>query len=104
MHTPSPPPTVPTIPSWDEAVEEVPANETESAPGGRAFHGIQGGITLRLCPNSRDHRENTTGRDTGKTPPTEQVEDAPTDEQEPTCITLVEDDVIELHAGTEDLD
>ena len=39
-----------------------PTNKTESAPGGRVFHGIRGGIAPRLCPNNRDHRENTTGR------------------------------------------
>ena len=40
---------------------------------------------------------------TGETSPTK-VEDAPAEEQEPARAIAVEDDVVELHAGTEELD
>ena len=39
---------------------------------------------------------------TGETSPTK-VEDVPADEQEPACVILAEDDVVEIHVGTEDL-
>ena len=42
--------------------------------------------------------------DLEKTPPMGQFEDAPTNEQDPAHVTQAEDDVVELHAGMEDLD
>ena len=58
---------VPVMPLWGEVVRsgEVPASETESATVVEHFMDL-GGIAPRLHPNSREHRENTTGRDTGR--------------------------------------
>ena len=53
-------------------------------------------------PKSEAKKIPPTG-DTGKTPLTEQVEDFPVNEQKPAHMIAEEDDVVELHMGTEDL-
>ena len=77
-------------------------SKTVLAPCGRAFHGIQGGITRDYTPIA-ETMEKTPAEDTGETPPAK-VEDAPAGEEEPACVTPAEDDVVEIHAGAEDLD
>ena len=94
----------PAIPSWSEAVEKTLPMRQNWCLVAEHFMGSGVGSPEDYAPIAETTEKTPLAEDTGKTPPTEQVEDAPTDKQEPTHITPAEDDVIELHAGTEDLD
>ena len=87
---------VSTIPSWGEVVEETPPARQNRCLVSEHFTESGAGLP-------HDYPLTVEAK---KTPPTEQVEDVSADEQEPISapVALVEDDVVELHVGTEDLD
>ena len=60
------------------------------------------GSPRKYTPEAEAKKIPPTG-EAGKTPLAEHVKGVPMDEQEPTCIVVEEDDVMELHAEMEDL-
>ena len=87
-HAPSPPAVI-ALPLWDKAVEETPPARQNRCLVSECF----------TEPGVASPCEHTPEAEARRTP---QTEDVPVDQQEPACI-IPEDDVVELHAGTEEL-
>ena len=97
------PPVVPVIPSWGEVVEKTPPTRQNQCLVSERFTESMAESPQDYAPTG-ETKNTPLAEDTGKTPPTGQVEDVPVDGKEPAPITPVEDDVVELHMGMEDLD
>ena len=96
-------PVVPAIPSWDQAVEQTPPMRQNPHLVAECFMGSGAGSPQDYTPIAEDKEKTPLAEDPGEISPTK-VEDAPADEQEPAHVTRAEDDVVEIHVGTEDLD
>ena len=87
-HVPSPPAVI-AVPLWGEAVEETPPARQNRCLVSEHF----------IEPGAAPPCEHTPEAEARKTP---QTKDVPIDEPEPAHV-IVEEDVVELHMGTEEL-
>ena len=86
--TPSPTVVI-AVPLGGEAIEETPPMRQNRCLVSERF----------IEPGATPPHEHTPEAEARKTPQTENI---PADEQEPACV-IVEEDVVELHVGTEEL-